>query len=122
MEDKHEQIIKAQKELCKRVGKKFVPSAYDMKIGISKNVFEGVAPINGIRHNIEGDTTGWYIFAGEDPIPQEDADFFEPLCVKHLIESCPQVLKYLGLPPGTRFQIDHDGYEDIWDDPMLLVE
>lgn len=53
-------------------------------------------------------------------IPQTDNDFFKPLHIRHLIEDRPVVLKYLGLPPGWRFQIDDKGYEDIWFDESIL--
>lgn len=74
-------------------------------------------PINGLRHPPEGDTTGWYIYAGESL--SDEPDFFKPLHVKHLDEWCPQVKKYLGLAPGWRFLIAGD-YEDIWYDESLL--
>ncbi|MFU7554406.1 hypothetical protein [Pseudomonas paraeruginosa] len=33
------------------------------------------------------------------------------------IELLPEVLDYLYLPPGARFIIDGDGYEDVWLEP-----
>ena len=74
-------------------------------------------PINGLRHPIEGETTGWYIWAGEEY--SEGPDFFVPLHVEHLAEWTPLVLKYLGLPTGSRFLITAD-YEDVWEDKSLL--
>ena len=77
-------------------------------------------PIYGLRHPPEGDTTGWYIWAGDPDIPDHDDDFFAPLHVEHLTDVCPTVLKYLGLPPGWRFYVDGDGNDDVWEDPSLL--
>ena len=74
-------------------------------------------PINGLRHPIQGDTTGWYIWAGGEP--STAPDFFQPVHVAHLVEWCPLALKFLGLPPGWRFQVA-DGHEDVWEDPTLL--
>jgi hypothetical protein len=88
-----------------------------LKVGISKNVRDGIWPINGLRHPLEGDTTGWYIWAGEQF--STDPDFFVPLHVEHLKEWCPLVLKYLGLAPGWRFLVAN-GYEDVWQDITLL--
>lgn len=76
-----------------------------------------MVPINGLRHPPEGDTTGWYIWAGEEL--STATDFFVPLHVVHLDEWCPGAIPYLGLPPGWRFLIA-DGYEDVWFDPSLL--
>jgi hypothetical protein len=75
-------------------------------------------PLNGLRHFPQGDTTGWYIWAGENF--SEESDFFVPLHVKHLEDWCPEIIKYLGLPPGHRFLITNEGYEDVWEDKTLL--
>lgn len=89
----------------------------DLKVGIARNVTEGVWPVNGLRHPPQGDTTGWYIWAGEEL--SEDPTFFQPLHVRHLSDYCPVVLPYMALPPGWRFLIA-PGYEDVWEDTTLL--
>ena len=110
-------IESLQKEVCEKYGTAVQPSLSDMKVGIALNVRDGVAPINGLRHPPEGDTTGWYIWAGEEL--SSDPNFFKPLHVEHLSDWCPQVQKYLGLPAGWRFLIAND-YEDVWYDESLL--
>ena len=50
---------------------------------------------------------------------QIDSDFFKPLHVEHLADWCPEIRKYLGLPPGWRFLIAGD-HEDVWYDESLL--
>lgn len=107
-----------QKDICSKYGVPFIESPFNLKVGISKNVKEGLWPINGLRHNLEGDTTGWYIWAGEEF--SEDPNFFVPLHVEHLKEWRPEILKYLGLPPGWRFLIGEGNYEDVWEDLSLL--
>ena len=87
------------------------------KVGISRNVRNGVMPINGLRHPPENGTTGWFIWAGEEL--SSDPDFFVPLHVEHLAEWCPQVIPYLALPPGWRFLLA-PGFEDVWQDESLL--
>jgi hypothetical protein len=89
-----------------------------MKVGIARNVRDGLLPINGLRHPIEGETTGWYIWAGEDL--STDPDFFVPLHAAHLREWCPAAVRFLGLPPGWRFLVA-DSYEDVWEDSSLLA-
>ncbi len=110
--------VDEQKSLCKKFGVDWLESPVTMKVGIAKNIKEGLVPINGLRHPPEGDTTGWYIWAGEE-FPSEDPDYFLPLHVAHLKEWCPVVLKYLGLPSGWRFLTDGN-YEDVWYDESLL--
>jgi len=66
-------LIKEQQLICDRFGADFLSSPSNMKVGISLNVRDGIYPINGLRHPAEGDTTGWYIWAGEY---LSDPDFF----------------------------------------------
>jgi hypothetical protein len=107
----------AQIALCAKYGVPFVHSPAHWKVGVARNVRDGTCPLNGLRHPPEGDTTGWFIWAGDD-LPG-DPGFFVPLHVAHLDEWCPSVIPYLGLPPGWRFLIA-PGYEDVWEDRSLL--
>ena len=115
----HRKIIEAQKEICRRIGVSWYPSPPDMKIGISKNIINGnfPMPINGLRHPSENGTAGWYIWAGDY---SNNPDFFQAIHIEHINQYFPVILKYLGLPPGWRIQIDDKGYEDIWEDKSLL--
>jgi hypothetical protein len=108
----------AQRELCKRYGAPYAQIAPHLKVGIARNVREGILPINGLRHPAVGDTTGWYIWAGGEP--SDDPEFFVPLHVEHLAEWCPTILRFLGLPPGWRFLVAGE-HEDVWEDPSLLL-
>ena len=108
---------KLQMNLCSRYGAEYLPSPSNFKVGISENVRDQIDPINGLRHPPKGDTTGWYIYAGE--VLSDDPEFFLPLHVAHVKDWCPQVGKYLGLAPGWRFLIAAD-FEDVWFDDSLL--
>ena len=110
---------RAQQALCARHDAPFLAVELGRKVGAAANLSTGLRPLNGLRHPPVGDTTGWYLWAGEE-LSQAD-DFFQPLCVEHLETLCPQVLPYLGLPPGWRFLIA-DGYEDVWFDATLLSD
>lgn len=107
----------AQLKMCHRWGVACLSPDQNHKIGISANVREGVLPINGLRHPLEGDTSGWYVWAGVELSTNDD--FFLPLHISHLNECCPEIVKYLGLPPGWRFLIAPN-YEDVWFDESLL--
>lgn len=111
------QIVSQQMKICEKYNTEWFGSPLDLKIGVSKNLTSGTLPINGLRHPPENGTAGWYIWAGDY---SEAGDFFQPLHIQHLIEMYPDLLKYLGLPPGYRFQIDNKGYEDVWEDKSLL--
>lgn len=110
-------MFHTQLAVCRKFNTKYVASPLYLKVGIALNVLDNLLPINGLRHPPEGDSTGWYIWAGE--IFDQSPDFFQPLCVKHLPDWCPMVIPYLGLPPAYRFLIAPD-YEDVWEDSSLL--
>ncbi len=111
--------IKKQIEVCKRYNASYLESPLNLKVGISQNVKTGIWPINGLRHPPEGDTTGWYIWRGEEF--SDDPNFFVPLHVEHLVNWRPEIIKFLGLAPGWRFLMGEDNYEDVWNDPTLLT-
>jgi hypothetical protein len=97
------QYFEEQQALCTRCNAPFFGTPGHLKVGISRNVKERVQPINGLRHPPDGDTSGWYIWAGE--ALSDAPDFFVPLHAEHLKDWCPSVIPYLGLPPGWRFLI-----------------
>jgi len=114
-----EQINERQQDVCKRFDATFFGCDLNLKVGVSKSVREGRRPLNGMRVQPEGDTCGWYIWAGEEL--SNAPDFFVPLHAAHLDDWAPLVLTYLGLPPGWRFLITEE-YEDVWEDRDLLAE
>jgi hypothetical protein len=105
-----------QRQTCKVYGAEFFPSQADAKVSIALTTLIRT-PINDLRHPPKCDTTGWYIWGGKDL--SSDSNFFQPLHFAHLQERCPEVLKYMGLPPGWRFLVAQD-YVDVWFDPKLL--
>jgi hypothetical protein len=96
-----EEFLEYQKNICQKYNANFVSSPENNLIGISLNVKQNVQPINGLRHPTTGDTTDWYIWAGEQF--SEDENFFTPLHVSHLVDWSLQIIKFLGLPPVGDF-------------------
>ena len=109
-------VVEVQRRICDKHGLPWIGAPDHLKVGIARNVRSGLQPLNGLRHPPQGDTTGWYIWAGEEL--STAPDFFEPIHVLHLAEWCPDALKFLGLPPGWRFLKAGD-YEDVWEDTTL---
>jgi len=109
-------LLQEQMRICQKYKAEYMVSNPGLKVGISWNVKDKMEPIHGLRLKPEGDTTGWYMWAGE----YSDADdFFVPLHVAHIDEWNPIISKYLGLAPGWRFVIA-ENYEDVWYDEQLL--
>jgi hypothetical protein len=115
-------VVQAQRLVCERYGVRHVPTRPDLKIGI--NLDGERYPINGLRQPLDTEhdqLTGWWIWNGERIDSQRSFSALEwnALHAAHLADHCPDVLPYLGLPPGWRFLIAAD-YEDVWHDPSLL--
>jgi hypothetical protein len=113
--DKH---TEDQKHICDKYSIRWAECKIDLFIGLADNVLTGMNPVNGLRQPGCDRTTGWYIWAGEEFSQAED--FFKPYHVSHLLKLRPDIVKYLGLPPGFRFLMDDKGYEDVWGDLELL--
>ncbi len=101
---------------CEHYGATYTAAPLESKVGFALQTMDKI-PINGLRHPPAGETNGWYIWGGEEL--STDPDFFAPLHTQHLLHRRPEVVKYLGLPPGYRFLIAGD-YADVWFDPDLL--
>lgn len=86
-----------QHHLCQQHGALYVASPEGLKMGVAAGVQTGRRPLHGVRHQPEGDTTGWYIWAGDF---SDAADFFQPLHTAHLAECEPSLHRFLGLAPG----------------------
>jgi hypothetical protein len=109
-------IEEEQQALCAQYDATFTPSPKWINSGVAIGT-EAMRPIHGLRHPPTIDTTGWYIWCGE---LSQAPDFFKPVHSAHLNESLPEVLPFLGLPPGYRFLIA-EGHRDVWFDETLLT-
>jgi hypothetical protein len=56
------QYFDQQQALCKKYDAPFFEAPTRLKVGIARNVKDGIQLINGLRHPPEGDTSGWYIW------------------------------------------------------------
>jgi hypothetical protein len=112
-------IQNQQKAICNKLKIDWTPVDLNSMIAFNESLVSEILPINGLRHSKTYKIDGWYLWSGGE-IPQDDNNFFKPIHIVHLLEQRPIVLKYLGLPTGWRFQIDDNGYEDIWFDETIL--
>lgn len=68
-------LIMEQIKICEKYGAKFLEANINLKVGISENIIDGtIMPLNALRHLPEVDTTGWYIWAGNEI--SDDENFF----------------------------------------------
>ncbi len=113
----NENWVAEQTKTCETYGAIYVSCPPESIIGIAADTYSANIPINGLRHPIEGGTSGWYLWSG-NTLSSAD-DFFQPIHAKHLEDRCPEVIRFLGLPPGYRFLIANK-YVDVWFDKTLL--
>ena len=105
-----------QEKVCRKYGQVCMYPDPDSKVGIAIQT-HGKLPINALRHPPQGNTNGWYIWYGEEMSRADD--FFSPLHTSHLPDRCPEVLPFLGLPPGYRVLLAGN-HVDVWYDADLL--
>ncbi|WP_414449633.1 hypothetical protein AB4851_27750 [Burkholderia sp. 22PA0099] len=102
-------FLEIQKETCERLGLPDFSPEEMVAVAISTL---GEMPIYGTRISLpDGGNISWFFHCGEY---SDAADFYKPVHAEHLSEMLPSVLKYLRLPPGSKFIIDDQGYEDVW--------
>src|SRR5258708_38262483 len=90
------EIDELQKAFCSTQNINCVASPANSKLGVAIST-KGRVPINGLRHPIVGDTSGWYIWFGEEF--SEAPDFFVPLHAYHVDEEHPELISLLALRP-----------------------
>ena len=105
----------SQIAVCRQYRRDFVACRPGSKLGIALQSL-GQAPVHGLRHPPTPETNGWYIWAGEY---SSDADFFKPFHASHLSQRLPEVVRFLGLPSGSRFLLTGE-HVDVWFDESLL--
>lgn len=108
---------KDQLEICQKYGASPDPPDPYSKLGISRSFSDRDFPLNGLRHPAQEGTNGWFLWSGEEL--SSDPDFFVPLHAAHIEDRCPQIRKFLALPPGWRF-LFAPNHEDVWFDESLL--
>jgi hypothetical protein len=109
-------IQEEQEAVCKQYAALFTSALGEVNSGFALST-NGQLPVNGLRHPTTDDTTGWYIWCGEQL--SDASDFFAPTCTSHVYEAQPAIAKLLGLPPGYRFLLAGE-YRDVWFDESLL--
>jgi hypothetical protein len=111
-------LVEVQRAVCQEYGAEYLATSEQLKVGLSSSVVEGQRPLHGVRHMPEGDTSGWYIWAGDYSTAE---DFFQPVHVAHLEKWQPILNRYLCLAAGWRFLlVPEEGYTDVWFDPSVL--
>ena len=93
------------------------PPLLDEMIGLALDTLRTM-PLNGMRYLHAQGGSGWYVWGGDKP--SEAADFFSPIQVRYVTDYVRDLVPYLALPPGFRFQTDLRAQQKVWFDGSLL--
>src|SRR4030095_9171791 len=93
----YEEIEMHQRNYCESNNIPYLPAYRESNASLALST-QGLVPINGLRHPPEDGHNGWFLWSGAEL--SADPKFFSNVHVYHLMELRPEVLKFLGLPPG----------------------
>ena len=112
-----EEIAIRQAGVCNGAGVAPMCPAGDDMLAIGADFDPKALPMNGLRHPVVENMSGWYLWTGQELC--QDDDYFQIRCYEHIIEDGFPWTIYLALPPGWRFLWTPDT-QDVWFDPSLL--
>ena len=96
----------AQFWVCRRWAAPYLPADGQALVAISPLVLAGHMPVSGARYPSDGRNSGWIIWAGDRH--EEVTDLIHEHAA-HLATLRPDLLRYLGLPVGWRFDREAAG-------------
>jgi hypothetical protein len=105
-----------QSEVCRELDTEFMPPYLDQKVASSVGVLEGELPVSGVRYEAPSHMSGWYLttesYSGDVRDLRVDHLY-------HLTSRRPDVVRFLALPPGHRFEISVRGGRAYFDPEVL---
>ncbi len=103
-------IEKSQKECCEHYSAEFSPIVPTQLVTISKGIYEGVVPVEGVRYPSPSHMSGWWLTTDEY---DGNLDSLVTVHFQHIIEKRPELALYMALPFGFRFILGGDS-ESVW--------
>jgi hypothetical protein len=87
-------------------------------VAISKGIYEGVTPVQGVRYPSPDHMSGWWLTTDEY---DGNIDSLVTVHFEHIIEKCPELALYMALPFGYRFNLGGET-EHVWLDQDVAQE
>lgn len=106
------EITDEQLEICKKFDVQPLSVLNKQMIVISEGVFEG-DPVEGVRYPSPQHMSGWWITTDKF---NGDSNTLRTEHVYHLLETRPELVKFLALPFGFRFK---SNVEEVWFDQKV---
>ncbi|WP_215397034.1 immunity protein Imm33 domain-containing protein [Rheinheimera oceanensis] len=107
-----------QRECCEHFGAQYKPVDENQLVAISKGIYEGVTPVEGVRYPSPPHMSGWWLTTDE-----YDGNIGSLVTVhfKHIIEKRPELALYMALPFGYRFILGGET-DHVWFDQVVANE
>lgn len=107
-----------QKNCCDHFGAEFSPIEESQLVAISKGIYEGVNPVEGVRYPSPDHMSGWWLTTDEY---DGNVESIVTVHFSHIVEKRPELALYMALPHGYRFFLG--GEEDnVWFDEAVANE
>jgi hypothetical protein len=101
-----------QRECCEHYGAQYQRVDQSQLVTISKGIYEGVTPVEGVRYPSPLHMSGWWLTTDEY---DGNIDSLVTVHFKHIIEKRPELALYMALPFGYRFTLGGES-EHVWFD------
>jgi len=107
-----------QQECCEHYGAQYQPVEQAQLVTISKGIYEGVTPVEGVRYPSPEHMSGWWLTTDEY---NGNIDSLVTVHFQHIIEKRPELALYMALPFGYRFNLGGET-EHVWFDQEVANE
>jgi hypothetical protein len=105
-----------QSNICRQAGAPFEPPYADQKVATSVGVMEGDVPVWGVRYSAPPHMSGWYLTTDRYSGNIEDLKVGH---LHHLTALRPDLVRFLALPHGYRFELTGQGERAYFDAQVL---
>ena len=106
-----------QKECCEHYRADYSPIGLEQMVVISDGVYEGM-PVEGVRYPSPEHMSGWWLTTDSY---NSDVSTLKTVHFHHIQEQRPDIVIYMALPFGYRFQLG--GTDDrVWFDEEISKE
>jgi hypothetical protein len=107
-----------QQECCDHYGVQYQSVKQTQLVTISKGIYEGVSPVEGVRYPSPEHMSGWWLTTDEY---NGNIDSLVTVHFQHIIEKRPELALYMALPFGYRFNLGGET-EHVWFDQEVANE
>ena len=107
-----------QQECCDHYGVQYQAVKQTQLVTISKGIYEGVSPVEGVRYPSPEHMSGWWLTTDEY---NGNINSLVTVHFQHIIEKRPELALYMALPIGYRFNLGGET-EHVWCDQEVANE